>query len=143
MKKLLLGILFLPAVCFGIEGPQIGGQVSKGAALKAGQYVSQGVYQSSQTCAGSTLQSVWISSPAPAILHTINVSSPGSGGAFVEVWDGAPSTATNQARRVSYINSALLLDQTYDVSFSSWLGVSNQAGVGGNPACLDIIYRVR
>lgn len=140
MKKLLLGIIFLPAVCFGIEGPQIGGQVSKSAALKAGSYVSQAVYQSSQTCAGSTLQSVWISSPAPAILHTINISSPGSGGAFVEVWDGVPATAT--ARRVSYINSMLAVDKTYDVAFSSWLGVSNQPGLG-NPACLDIIYRVR
>lgn len=141
MKNIWVAFLFLAGTAFAIEGPQIGGQVSKGAALKAATYVSQAVYQSSQTCAGSTLNSVWISSPAPAILHTVNISSPGQGGAYVEIWDGQPSTSA--ARRVSFINSMLAVDKKFDVAFSSWLGVSNQPGPAGTPACIDIIYRTR
>jgi hypothetical protein len=112
-------------------------------------YASEATYQSSQTCAASNLQSVFISSPYPAALFAVNVSSPGQGGSFIEIFDGAPSTGdvasgSFPARRVDYINSMLALDQLYNVSFSSWLAVSNQPGpAGGVPACISIIYRVR
>lgn len=144
MRKLWMAILLFPSIGWAVmPGP---GEVSRVVDKQSG-YNSDAVYQSSLTCAGSTLQSVWVSSPNPASLFSIKVSSPGSGGAFFEVWDGQPSTgqlttATFPSRKVDYVNSMIAGQHFYSISFSSWLGVSNQPGLG-NPACLDIIYKVR
>lgn len=145
MKKILFGILLLPALCFG-EGPRPG-EVSRTVRAPT-EHVSQAVFQSSLTCAGSTLQSVYISSPFAASLYLISVSSAGQGGAYFEVWDGQASTGSNTVPRnrlVDYVNSTVSRDYMYNVSFSSWLAVSNQPGPtgAGTPACLKIIYRLR
>lgn len=136
--KLVIGMLLFAGVAQA-EGPRPG-EVSR--TVKApSQYTSEGVYQSSTTCAGSTLQSVFISSPSAATLYGIDVTSP-NGGATVEVWDGFPSTA--QARRMSYpIYAGVYGFHPFNVSVSSWLGVSNQPVLGGSPACINILYRTR
>ena len=146
MKKLLaVLLLFLTGLIYA-EGPRQG-EVSKSVKQPV-DFNSNAVYQASFTCATSQLQSVFISSPFPAGLYQIKVSSPGQGGAYFEVYDGAASTGdaasgSFPARLVDRVNAMLNRDHFYSVSFSSWLAVSNQAPVGGTPACLCIIYRVR
>lgn len=139
MKKYLLLIPILFCIKAYAKAPQ-DGEVSKSVAAPK-EYSSNAVYQSSTTCAGSTLQAVFISSPFPAALFAIDITSP-NGGATVEVFDGAASTAN--ARRVAYpMNASTGRAYNFNVSFSSWLAVSNQNVVGGNPACINILYRVR
>lgn len=140
MKKFLFLIpLFFCAKSFALN-PQYG-EFDKVQVMAPKVYDSQAVYQSSTTCAGSTLQAVFVSSPFPAALFTIDITSPNPG-ATVEVWDGAASTVN--ARRVAYpMNATTGRAYNFNVSFSSWLGVSNQNVAGGNPACINVIYRVR
>lgn len=138
MKKLFFLGLFMFPVAVLAQTPQMG-EVSR-EVRKADNFNSDAVYQSSQSCAGSTNQSVFISSPFPAGLFAIDVTSPAPG-SYIEVWDGSPSTAN--ARRVAYINSAIVGEHFFSVSFSSWLGVSNQPVTGGVTPCISTIYRVR
>lgn len=146
MKKFLfIGLLLLSSKIMA-AGPRVG-EVSKSVGTQK-EYSSNAVYQASLTCVTSNLQNVFISSPFPAALFSIKVSSPGQGGAYYEVWDGAASTgdvvtSAFPARKVDYVNSMIAGASIYNVSFSSWLGVSNQAPPGGTPACLCIIYKVR
>lgn len=147
MKRIALFLISLSAgtAWASLPGP---GEVSR-TVRQPDSYASDAVYQSSIQCNGSTLQTIWVSSPSigvnqpnQASLWSIKVSSPGSGGSFFEVWDGVGSTQT--ARRVDYVNSMIATQHFYSVSISSWLGVSNQPGpAGGNPACIDILYRLR
>ena len=142
MRKLLLfAILFVTGSAWAADYGPADGEVSQNVS-KTQSYMSQAVYQSSTTCAGSTLQSVWISSPFAASLYAIDITSAGTGNAFFQVFDGEGSTSN--ARRVSqYVDASTERTVWYNVSFSSWLGVFNQSLGGTPPACLDIIYRIR
>ena len=107
-----------------------------------GPYMSEAVYTTSFTCANSQIHSVWISSPSPASLYAIKVSSVGSGDAKFSIYDGIGSTAAVDAKLVDTVNARVQDEWFYEVKFSSWLGVHNHSK-DGNPACLTIIYRKR
>lgn len=107
---------------------------------KADNFSSGAVYQSSHTCAASTLQAVYVSSPQSAYFAGILVSSPNPG-AFIEVYDGQPSVALS--RKIGYINAANGGYYQFNVAVSSWLGVMNQAGPTGNFACISTIFSVK
>lgn len=139
MRKLILILSVLySAKAFAITpGP---GEVSR-EVRKADTYSASTVFQSTTTCSASNLQTVWVSSPNPGNLFAISITSAAIGNSFVEVWDGAPSTAN--ARRVALINSKVPFQWLFNVSFSSWIGISNQTEVGGTPACVNTIFAVR
>ena len=138
MRKMWFSFLFLLLwFCFALTPRD--GEVSP-TVSKQSSYNSEAIYQSSHTCAGSTLQAVFVSSPSPASFYGIDVTS-ANPGASVEVFDGVGSTGN--ARKMSYINAAVSRFYPFNVSVSSWLGVSNQPAKGGNPACLDILFKTR
>jgi len=139
MKRVLfgLGFLVLAKLCFATVIPGEG-QVNR-EVQRPDQHMSEAVYQSSQTCSGSGLQTVFISSPAAVDLYAISVTSAGTAGAYIEVFDALPATAA--ARRVAFIDSRVTGFYPFNVSFSSWLAVSNQGEV--QPACISILHRVR
>lgn len=116
------------------------GQVLPGPAT----FMSQAVYYTSFTCAGSNLSTVIISTRA-AHLFSIDVSSAGRGQAIVEVFDARRSTGGLDGtynlpagvRQISRINGATERDHIFNVGVSSGLAVSNQGLV---PPCISINY---
>lgn len=143
MKKLILTCLFFMGAGYLLADVfPGGGEISKGFP-RPDINTNESVYWSSYTCNASNLQTVFISSPYPTFLYSIKVSSPGTGGSYVDVFDGLASTAL--ARRVDTFNSMIQMQHFYNIATSSWMGVSNQNGPSGTgfAACIDIIYRVR
>lgn len=140
MKKLFyaIPILLLYGICRS-EAPSPG-EVTKSAARLTSSYVAETVFQSSQTCASTALHSLWISSPYPANLYAINVSSPASGTSLITIVDGVGGIGNG--RVVSVIDPRTSRQHFYNVAFSSWLGV-NSVTTTGAPPCIDIIYKVR
>jgi len=132
MKKLylVLGLLALAGELYA--------QPIKGAV----PYFSEAVYTSSFTCANSQLHSVWISSPSPASLYSIKVSSAGTGDAKFSVYDGVGSTLAIHSKLIDTVRAQTQNQWFYEVQTSSWLGVHNHSG-DGIPACIQIIYRNR
>ena len=144
MKKLFLSALFLMPVSFGFADLTPGDGVIRPTVSKPANYISEAVYQSSQTCSNSRLDDVVISTGLVS-LYSVNITSPGTGGSFLEIFDGPNSSTAGPARKISAIQTTLsgnFRQHFYEVSFSSQFMMSIQ-GNGGNPPCVDIIFRNR
>lgn len=143
MKKFLIAasILFSSTTLFAETRVLVStGQVLPGPA----NFVSEAVYYTSFTCAGSNLSTLVISTRA-AHLFSIDVSSRGFGSPIIEVFDARQSTGgldgTYQlpagVRQLSRINGLTERDHLFNVGLSSGLAVSNQGLI---PPCISIHY---
>lgn len=140
--KFLGVMLFLSGTAYATD-PQLRGQVSR-TVKEPQSFVSQAVYQSSETCGTTNVQAAWISSPMAANFYAVNITSAGTGDAKLEIYDGGNNLAVTSGRRIAYINTRAVGTYQYNVSMSSFLGINNQAiGTGALPACVQVLYSVR